>query len=104
MFGFHITYLMCRCPGRAQAWRVRFNSSHLDVPPAALLPADVCLATSLAPRASNQQTGTIPGEQDCDVVMQGMGISFNVDALLPFAKAFQGVVCMVGDLQILLPT
>lgn len=48
--------------------------------------------------------GMIPCEQDCDVVMQGMGISFNVDALLPFAKAFQGVVCMVGDFQILLPT
>lgn len=47
--------------------------------------------------------GTIPCEQDCDVVMQGMGISFDVDALLPFAEAFQGVVCMVGDLQILLP-
>jgi len=33
-----------------------------------------------------------------------MGISFHVDALLPLAKAFQGVVCMVGDFQILLPT
>lgn len=47
--------------------------------------------------------GTIPCEQDCDVVMQGMRISFNVDALLPFAKTFQGVVCMVGDFQVLLP-
>jgi len=37
-------------------------------------------------------------------MMQGMGISFHIDALLPFAKAFQGVVCMVGDFQILLPT
>lgn len=35
-------------------------------------------------------------------MMQRMGISFDVDALLPFAKAFQGVVCVVGDLQILL--
>lgn len=37
-------------------------------------------------------------------MMQGMGISFHINALLPFAKAFQGVVCMVGDFQILLPT
>ena len=36
--------------------------------------------------------------------MQGMGVSFNVDALLPFAEAFQGVVRVVGDFQILLPT
>lgn len=37
-------------------------------------------------------------------MMQGMGISFHINALLPFAKALQGVVCMVGDFQILLPT
>lgn len=37
-------------------------------------------------------------------MMQGMGIAFNVDAFLPLAKAFQGVVCVVGDFQVLLPT
>lgn len=103
IFRFHVTDLMRRCPVRAQAWRGRFQQlpprRSSGCPPS----ADVFLAATKAPTAQNSHAGTIPCEQDCDVVMQGMGISFNVDALLPFAKASQGVVCVVGDFQILLP-
>lgn len=50
---------------------------------------------------STEATG-IPGEQDGDVVVQGVSISLGVEGFLPLAKTSQGVVGMVADFQILL--
>lgn len=50
---------------------------------------------------STEVTG-IPGEQDGDVMMQGVSIALGVEGFLPLAKTSQGVVGMVADFQILL--
>lgn len=44
----------------------------------------------------------IPGEQDGDIMVQGVGIPLGVDGFLPLAKTSQGVVGMVANFQILL--
>lgn len=46
----------------------------------------------------------LPGEQDGDVVVQRVIVSFGVQLLLPFAEAEQTVVSVMRNLQVILPS
>lgn len=63
-------------------------------------------SSSLSVRLTDVRDGTevmgIPGEQDGDIMVQGVSIPLGVDGFLPLAKTSQGVVGMVTNFQILL--